>query len=223
MIGTWATVSTAATRFALLLMALRFTGTPDDAIGWPQVFVVYAIVQGLTVLPITAGDAGVSEVAYIGLLTAAAGSQYVNQITAGVLIFRVLTWVAIIPIGLATLAVWQRLMARKSANAPPAAALASADAAADERPVNLEVAVALEPAQREEAPDRRQVERRQAVQDDRRERRFLWHAHGGQAEDQTALGDADATGDGDEPGQQRHAHVDEQQLLERHGVAERQP
>ena len=120
MIGTWATVSTAATRFALLLMAIRFTGTPDEAIGWPQVFVVYAVVQGLTVLPITAGDAGVSEVAYIGLLTAAAGSQYVNQITAGVLIFRVLTWVVIIPIGLATLGVWQRMMAKRSA-APPAA------------------------------------------------------------------------------------------------------
>jgi uncharacterized membrane protein YbhN (UPF0104 family) len=121
MIGTWATVATAATRFALLLMAIRFTGTPEDAISWPQVFVVYAVVQGLTVLPITAGDAGVSEVAYIGLLTAAAGSQYVNQITAGVLIFRVLTWVVIIPIGLATLGVWQRRMTKQS-SAPPATA-----------------------------------------------------------------------------------------------------
>lgn len=118
MIGTWATVLTAGTRFALLLMAIRFTGTPDDAISWPQIFVVYAVVQGLTVLPITAGDAGVSEIAYIGLLTAAAGSQYVNQITAGVLIFRVLTWVVIIPIGLTTLAVWQRMMARRPADVP---------------------------------------------------------------------------------------------------------
>ncbi len=114
MIGTWATVATAATRFALLLMAIRFTGTAEDAISWPQIFVVYAVVQGLTVLPITAGDAGVSEIAYIGLLTAAAGSQYVNQITAGVLIFRVLTWVVIIPIGLATLGVWQRMTSRQS-------------------------------------------------------------------------------------------------------------
>ena len=73
MIGTWATVSTAATRFALLLLAIRFTGTPDSVISWPEIFLVYAIVQGLTVLPITAGDAGVSEVAYIGLLSAAAG------------------------------------------------------------------------------------------------------------------------------------------------------
>jgi hypothetical protein len=118
MIGTWATLATAGTRFALLLMAIRFTGTSEDAISWPQVFVVYAVVQGLTVLPITAGDAGVSEIAYIGLLTAAAGAEYVNQITAGVLIFRVLTWVVIIPIGLATLGVWQRTMARRSKLAP---------------------------------------------------------------------------------------------------------
>ena len=117
LIGTWATVITAAARFALLLMALRFTGTPESAISWPQVFVVYAVVQGLTVLPITAGDAGISEVAYIGLLTAAAGSQYVNQITAGILIFRVLTWVVIIPIGLGTLAVWQRVTARAARSA----------------------------------------------------------------------------------------------------------
>ena len=117
MIETWATVITAGARFALLLMAVRFTGTPDSAISWPQVFVVYAVVQGLTVLPITAGDAGVSEIAYIGLLTASAGSQYVNQITAGVLIFRVLTWVIIIPIGLGTLAVWQRVTAREKRKA----------------------------------------------------------------------------------------------------------
>lgn len=147
LIGTWATVITAASRFALLLMAVRFTGTPDDAISGAQVFVVYAVVQGLTVLPITAGDAGVSEIAYIGLLTAAAGSQYVNQITAAVLIFRVLTWVLIIPIGLGTLAVWQRL-ARRNATVEP-----------DEiRPADdpgSEIGVALEPTEREETPDGR--------------------------------------------------------------------
>jgi hypothetical protein len=140
LIGTWATVITAATRFALLLMAVRFTGTPDTAISWPQVFVVYAIVQGLTVLPITAGDAGVSEIAYIGLLTAAAGSQYVNQITAGVLIFRVLTWVVIIPIGLSTLAVWQRMTARAAAKR---GATADPETVSENRPA---VELATDPA-----------------------------------------------------------------------------
>jgi putative heme transporter len=116
-IATWATFLTAGARFALLLMALRFTGVPESAIGWPQVFVVYAVVQGLTVLPITPGDAGVSELAYVGLLTAAAGSQWVNQITAGVIIFRVLTWLALIPVGLAALAVWHVALRRSSSRA----------------------------------------------------------------------------------------------------------
>lgn len=112
LLASWGTMLTAATKFALLLMALRFTGTSDDALPWPQVFVVFALVQGLTVIPITAGESGVSEIAYIGLLTAAAGEQYVNQITAAVLIFRVLTWLLIIPVGLATLGFWKLHVAR---------------------------------------------------------------------------------------------------------------
>ncbi len=115
-IASWGTFLTATTRFALLLMALRFTGINEGVLSWGQVFVVFALVQGLTVIPLTAGDAGVSEIAYIGLLTAAAGSEYVNQITAGVLIFRVLTWLLLIPVGLATLAGWnidQRRRQRK--------------------------------------------------------------------------------------------------------------
>jgi hypothetical protein len=107
LIASWATVLTSATKFALLLMCLRFMGVGEGELGWTEVFVVFALVQGLTVLPITAGDAGVSEIAYIGLLTAAAGSEYVNQITAAILVFRVLTWLLIIPVGLGTLGLWK--------------------------------------------------------------------------------------------------------------------
>jgi pimeloyl-ACP methyl ester carboxylesterase len=55
-----------------------------------------------------------------------------RQITAGVLIFRVLTWVIIIPIGLATLGIWQRLMARskKTPPVPPAGPTTSTSPAA---------------------------------------------------------------------------------------------
>ena len=116
LIATWATVLTSATKFALLLMCLRFTGVSEDTLGWAQVFVVFALVQGLTVFPITAGDAGVSEIAYIGLLTAAAGEQFVNQITAAVLVFRVLTWLAIVPVGLGTIGLWKLQLRRRSAH-----------------------------------------------------------------------------------------------------------
>lgn len=118
LIATWGTALTAATKFALLLMTLRFVGVNDDVVSWPQVFVVYALVQGLTVFPITAGDAGVSEIAYIGMLTAAAGEQWVNQITAAVLVFRILTWLIIIPVGLGVLGFWRVQLRRR----PPAAA-----------------------------------------------------------------------------------------------------
>lgn len=116
LVATWATTLTAASKFALLLMTLRFTGVTEEALPWTQVFVVYALVQGLTVFPITAGDAGVSEIAYIGMLTAVAGEQWVNQITAAVLIFRILTWLLIIPVGLAVLAFWKHQLRRT----PPA-------------------------------------------------------------------------------------------------------
>ncbi len=113
LVASWATMLTAVTKFALLLMALRFIGVDDDVLPWTQVFVVFALVQGLTVFPITAGDAGVSEVAYIGLLTAAAGQDWVNQITAAVLIFRVITWLLIIPVGLGVLGFWRVELRRR--------------------------------------------------------------------------------------------------------------
>jgi len=115
LIATWGTVLTSATKFALLLMCLRFMGITEGDLKWTEVFVVFALVQGLTVFPITAGDAGVSEIAYIGMLTAAAGSEFVNQITAAILIFRILTWLLIIPVGLGTLGLWKLQLRRSQA------------------------------------------------------------------------------------------------------------
>jgi uncharacterized membrane protein YbhN (UPF0104 family) len=114
LLATWATALTAATKFALLLMTLRFVGVPDDALSWSEVFVVFALVQGLTVFPITPGDVGVSEIAYVGLLTAAAGEEWVNQISAAVLIFRLITWLLIIPVGLGALGLWRHQLRREA-------------------------------------------------------------------------------------------------------------
>lgn len=113
-IGTWGTVLAAGTRVALLVMCIRFTGVPEDAIGWTGLFVAYAFVQGLTAIPIMPGNAGVTELGYIAMITSVTGTAYVNQVTAGVLLFRILTWIVIIPAGLGALGLW-RLQQRREA------------------------------------------------------------------------------------------------------------
>ncbi len=104
---TAATVAALVTKFALLLMALRFVGIPESALPWMAVFAVYGLVAGLTAVPLTPGSAGVAEIGFVGMLTAAAGSEWVNEITAGVLLYRLMTWLLIIPVGIGALGVWR--------------------------------------------------------------------------------------------------------------------
>jgi uncharacterized membrane protein YbhN (UPF0104 family) len=117
---TGATILTTATKCALLVMSLRFVGIPEDAIGWISIFAVYGLVAGLTAIPITPGSAGVAEIGFVGMLTAAAGTEWVNQITAGVLLYRMLTWIVIIPVGFGALGVWRHgISAEEKRNSSP--------------------------------------------------------------------------------------------------------
>jgi len=104
---TGATVLTIAAKCSLLIMALRFVGIPEDALGWSAIFAVFALVAGLTIVPITPGSAGVSEVALVGMLAPIAGPEYVNEVAAGVLLYRLLTWILLIPTGLIALGAWR--------------------------------------------------------------------------------------------------------------------
>ena len=94
-------------RVALFVMCLRFVGVPESSLSWVAIFCVWAVVRGLTVVPLMPGGVGVSELAYVAMLTPIAGTQYVNQVTAGVLIYRILTWLLMIPAGAVALGLWQ--------------------------------------------------------------------------------------------------------------------
>ena len=83
-----------------------------------------------------------------------------------------------------------------------------------------QVTVPFEPPHGEVAPDGRQVERRQAVEQHGGERRLLGHAGLDEPEGQAALGHADAARYGDQARQEPDADVDEQQLPEPDGIAE---
>jgi len=104
---TGATVLTIAAKCSLLIMSLRFVGIPETVLGWASIFAVFALVAGLTIVPITPGSAGVAEIALVGMLTPIAGSEYVNEVAAGVLLYRMLTWILVIFAGLGALGVWQ--------------------------------------------------------------------------------------------------------------------
>jgi uncharacterized membrane protein YbhN (UPF0104 family) len=106
-LAAWASFLTALATASLLLLCVRAMDVPAEQIRWTGVFVVFALVQGLTVIPITAGNAGVAEVGYVTLLTALSGPGQVNEITAAVILFRVLTWLLLIPAGAAAVAVWR--------------------------------------------------------------------------------------------------------------------
>jgi len=62
----------------------------------------------VSLVPITPGGVGVTEVVYIGVLSSVAGSGLTEQLTAAVMLFRIAQWLAPIPIGWVLLLVMRR-------------------------------------------------------------------------------------------------------------------
>ncbi|MGH8862048.1 MAG: lysylphosphatidylglycerol synthase transmembrane domain-containing protein [Jatrophihabitantaceae bacterium] len=105
----WISVSTLISHlslFLVLLLALRHIGVPSTDVGWVEALAVFSFARLLTAIPITPGGLGVVEVALITGLAAAGGAR--AQVAAAVLLFRGLTYVVPIPLGLATYLYYKR-------------------------------------------------------------------------------------------------------------------
>jgi len=92
--------------FLVLLLALRFVGVGADQVSLAEALAVFAFARLLTAIPITPGGLGVVEVALITGLAAAGGDRAL--VAAAVLVFRALTYVLPIPLGLAAYVFWRR-------------------------------------------------------------------------------------------------------------------
>ncbi|WP_138734198.1 lysylphosphatidylglycerol synthase transmembrane domain-containing protein [Modestobacter excelsi] len=115
---TLATVVSHLSLFLVLLLALRFCGVSADQVGWAEALAVFAFARLLTAIPFTPGGLGVIEVAMISGLAAAGGDR--PAVAAGVLVFRVLTYVLPIPFGVLTYVFWQRNKSwRRAPNTAP--------------------------------------------------------------------------------------------------------
>ena len=92
--------------YAVLLLALRHVGVGNAEVGWAEVLAVFAFARLATAIPITPGGAGLVEAVLIGGLVAAGGAK--PQVVAAVLVYRALTWLLPIPLGIGCYLWWRK-------------------------------------------------------------------------------------------------------------------
>ena len=85
--------------FLVLQVSLWSVGVTSEVLPPSAVLTAMAAVALLALIPITPGAVGVSEVAYVGLLSAVAGDAMIGPITAAIVIFRAAQWFVPIPLG----------------------------------------------------------------------------------------------------------------------------
>jgi uncharacterized membrane protein YbhN (UPF0104 family) len=125
------TVATAATHLSLwlvLLACLRAVGLSQEQASWQLSLAAFAFVRLLTVLPVTPGGLGITELGLAGILTTGAGHLVTARVVAAVLLFRALTYLLPVPLGAAAGLAWRhgpaRIRVRKTTDgelSPPAA------------------------------------------------------------------------------------------------------
>jgi uncharacterized protein (TIRG00374 family) len=108
--GWWITITTAAANIILwlvLLACLRGTGLSQAQVSWQTSLAAYAFVRLLTVLPLTPGGLGITELGLVGVLAAGADPRASAQVTAAVLLYRAVTYLPPIPLGAAAFLIWR--------------------------------------------------------------------------------------------------------------------
>jgi uncharacterized membrane protein YbhN (UPF0104 family) len=93
-----AAIITQVTWCAVLIVALRIVGVSDDVLTAAEIFAVYALVNVITIIPMSPGGAGIPELLYIAGMSAIAGPSSEALITAGVFLFRLYQWFLPIPL-----------------------------------------------------------------------------------------------------------------------------
>jgi uncharacterized protein (TIRG00374 family) len=104
---TAATVASNLTLWLVLLACLRGLGLSQAQVPWQTSLAAFAFVRLLTVLPVTPGGLGITELGLIGTLVAAAGHRASAQVTAAVLLYRAVTYLPPIPLGAIACLTWR--------------------------------------------------------------------------------------------------------------------
>jgi len=92
--------------FLVLLATVRILGIDPGKVSWQETLAVFGLVRLASSVPIVPGNAGFAELGYTGGLIVAGGDR--PEVVAAVLLFRLLTYFAQIPIGALTYLTWRR-------------------------------------------------------------------------------------------------------------------
>jgi uncharacterized protein (TIRG00374 family) len=103
---TLATLAGHLTVFLVLVACLRALDVPSTDVSTVEAFAAWSLIRILGVLPLTPGGLGVVELGLTGLLVGFGGSN--AAVVAAVLVYRFLTLVPTLALGLLAAATWRR-------------------------------------------------------------------------------------------------------------------
>jgi putative heme transporter len=103
---TVATIAGHLTVFLVLLTCLRALDVPASEVSTVEAFAAWSLVRILGVLPLTPGGIGVIELGLTGLLVGFGGAN--ASVVAAVLVYRFLTLVPTLVLGLLAAATWRK-------------------------------------------------------------------------------------------------------------------
>jgi putative heme transporter len=130
---TAATVASNLTLWLVLLACLRGVGLSQGQVTWQASLAAFASIRLLTVLPLTPGGLGITELGLVGILaadvshgvghSASHGASHLTlaQVTAAVLLYRAVTYLPPIPLGGIACVIWRYApgLIREPAPVPP--------------------------------------------------------------------------------------------------------
>jgi uncharacterized protein (TIRG00374 family) len=104
---TIATLISHISLYLVLLIALRHVGVSEDELSWIAVLAAFAFVRLISALPVTPGGVGVVELGYAAVMTIGLDDITSAQVVAAILVFRAVTYLLPIPLGLLSYIIWR--------------------------------------------------------------------------------------------------------------------
>jgi len=104
---TVATLVSHISLFLVLLVAIRHVGVSQSELSWIAVLAAFSFVRLISALPLTPGGVGVVELWYAAVMTIGLDDITSAKVVAAILVFRAVTYLLPIPLGLISYVTWR--------------------------------------------------------------------------------------------------------------------